>query len=144
MKFEFWVKYLKFVSLFFVFMGLFWAYTGSFDPFGIYDYYFAKTFWSLDELPADVVKTKKFILGLLGATSAGFFTIQYFVARYAYAKRELWAYQAIVVGFLVWFVNDCIMTTYHGAYFNLLLANLPAFLMMFPVFFTRKYFINKI
>ena len=143
MKFEFWVKYLKFVSLFFVFMGLYWAYAGTFDPFGIYDHYFAKAFWNLDELPADAERTKRFALGLLGATSAGYFTIQYFVARYAYAKRELWAYNGIVVGFLVWFMNDCIMTTYHGAYFNLLFANLPSLLMMLPIVFTRKFFIKK-
>lgn len=142
MKFEFWVKYLKFVSLFFVFLGLFWAYTGTFDPLGIYDYYFAKAFWGLEELPADVEKTKRFILGILGATSSGYFMIQYFVAKYAYANRELWAYNAIIAGFLIWFVNDCMMSTYHGAYFNLIMANFPAFLMMAPILFTKKYF-NK-
>ena len=140
MKFEFWVKYLKFVSLFFVFLGLFWAYSGTFDPLGLYDYYFAQAFWGVDQLPADVERTKTFILGILGATTAGYFTIQYFVARYAYANREPWAYNAVVVGFLVWFINDCAMTTYHGAYFNLWLANFPSFIMMFPIVFTRKYF----
>lgn len=143
MKFEFWVKYLKFVSLFFVFLGLYWAYAGTFDPLGLYDYYFAQSFWNADQLPDDVERAKAFILAPFGATSAGYFMIQYFVVKYGYARRELWAYNAIVAGFLVWIVNDSIMTIYHGAYFNLVLANIPAFLMMAPIFFTRKFFKNN-
>ena len=143
MKFEFWVNYLKGVSLFFVGTGLFWTYTGTFDPLGIYDAYFAQSFWGLEQLSPDVERTKRFTLGIIGATTAGYFTIQYFVARYAYANKEPWAYNAIVVGFLVWFINDCAMTIYHGAYFNLLLANLPSFLMMLPIFFTKKYFVER-
>ena len=141
-NFNFWVSYLKFISLFFAAMGVMWAVVGSFDPFGIYDSYFAQAFWGLDQLPAHVDRAKRFILGPFGATCAGYFTIQYFVARYAYAKKELWGYNAIVSGFLIWFINDCIMTIYHGAYFNLLLANLPSFLMMIPIVFTRKYFVK--
>lgn len=142
MKFEFWVNYLKVISLFFALMGLFWAYFGTFDPFGLYDYYFAKSFWNLEQLPNDAERAKTFLLAPFGTTAAGYFTIQYFVAKYGYAQKERWAYDAIVVGFLVWIINDCIMTVYHGAYFNLVLANLPSLIFMSPIFFTRKYFIS--
>jgi hypothetical protein len=140
MDFEFWVKYLKVVSLFFAVLGLWWAYSGTFDPFGIYDYYFAKTFWNLEQLPSDVDLAKRFILGPFGATSAGYFMIQYFVIKHAFAKKEIWAYYAIVYGFLIWCFNDCAITVYHGAYFNLVLANLPSVLLMSPIFFLKKYF----
>ena len=80
MRFEFWVKYFKFISLFFVGLSLFWAYSVTFDPFGIYDYFFAKSFWNLEQLPSDVARTKRFILGPLGTTSAGYFTLQYFIS----------------------------------------------------------------
>ena len=140
MKFEFWVNYLKFISLFFAAMGLYWAFAGTFDPLGIYDYDFAKSFWGAEKLAPDVEKTKRFALGILGTTTAGYFVIQYFVAKYAYAKREPWAYNAILTGFLVWFVNDTALSIYQGAYFNLFLANLPSFLMMLPILFTRSYF----
>ena len=55
-QFEFWVKYLKFLSIFFAIMGVVWAVLGSFDPFGIYDQAFANSFYGQDHLPKDVQK----------------------------------------------------------------------------------------
>jgi len=98
-KFSFWVSYLKFISLFFAAMGIIWAVVGSFDPFGIYDSYFAQTFWGTATLPKDAKIATRFILGPFGATSAGYFILQYFIAKHAFAKRELWAYNAIMVAF---------------------------------------------
>lgn len=139
-QFIFWVKYLKFISLFFAAMGVMWAMIGSFDPFGIYDNYFAQSFFGTNELPADVKKSIQFILAPLGATNTAYFILQYFIAKNAYVKRELWAYQAIVFGFSFWFILDTTMCIYHQAYFNILIANIPCLVAMFPIFFTKKYF----
>ena len=139
-EFNFWIKYLKFISLFFALMGVMWAVIGSFDPFGIYDYYFAQSFFGNNELPVDVKKSIQFILVPLGATNAAYFILQYFSAKNAFAKKELWAYQAIVIGFLFWFVLDTVMCIYHQAYFNILIANIPCLLAMLPIFFTKKHF----
>jgi len=98
-NFNFWVSYLKIISLFFAAMGVMWAVVGSFDPFGIYDSYFANAFWEVDTLPKDAKIATRFLLGPFGATSAGYFILQYFIAKYAFAKRELWAYQAIIFAF---------------------------------------------
>lgn len=139
-QFQFWVRYLKATSIFFTFLGVLWAVIGSFDPFGLYDTEFAKAFWGQTTLPEDVARTKAFLLGPFGATSAGYFVFQYFIAKNAYAKRELWAYHSIVAAFVLWFVLDTTMSLIHGAGFNVLLANIPSLMMMGPVFFTRKYF----
>ena len=140
MTFQFWVKYLQVTSLFFAAMGVFWAIAGTFDPLGIWDAQLARTFFNQDQLPLEVAQTKAFILGPFGATAAGYFILQFSIAKYAYAQRQLWAYQAIVVGFSVWFILDSIMSAAHGAYFNILLANIPSLLLMLPIFFTRPYF----
>lgn len=138
--FNFWVSYLKFVSLFFVAMGVMWAVVGSFDPFDIYDSYFAQAFWGTDTLPNDAKIATRFILGPFGATSAGYFILQYFIAKYAFAKRELWAYNAIMVAFFFWFLLDSAMCIYHKGYFNILIANVTSLIAMMPIVFTRKYF----
>ena len=122
-------------------MGMMWAVIGSFDPFGIYDNYFAQSFFGVDELPADVKKSIQFILGPFGATSAAYFILQYFIVKNAFDKRELWAYQAIVIGFSFWFILDTTMCIYHQAYFNILIANIPCLVGMLPVFFMKKYFL---
>ncbi|MEM1123496.1 MAG: hypothetical protein AAGJ18_23865, partial [Bacteroidota bacterium] len=118
------------------------AIVGSFDPFGFYDYYFSQTFWQTDTLPKDAKIATQFILGPFGATSAGYFILQYFIAKNAYAKKELWGYHAIVYAFLLWFFLDSAMCTYHGGYFNILIANIPALLAMTPIFFTKQYFMH--
>ncbi len=141
-NFAFWVNYLKIISLFFVFMGVLWAVVSSFDPFGIYDQVFADTFWQAEALPKDAQIATQFLLGPFGATSAGYFILQYFIAKHAFAEKQLWGYQAIVGAFLFWFILDSSMCLYHGGYFNILMANVPALFTMLPIFFTRKYFVG--
>lgn len=143
MKFPFWVSYLKLISIFFCLLGVFWSISGSFDPFGLYDSMFAEAFWGSAALPADAARTKEFILGPFGATSAGFFLLQFFIAKHAYAKKQLWAYNAIIVGFFFWFILDTSMSLYHKAYFNIILANLTSLVFMLPILFTRKFFTQK-
>ncbi|MEM6964346.1 MAG: hypothetical protein AAF573_06245 [Bacteroidota bacterium] len=139
-QFLFWVKYLKAVSIFFALMGVMWAVLGSFDPFGWYDTAFARSFWNSDQLPADAKKATQFILGPFGATSAGYFILQYFIAANAYAKKELWGFYAIICAFLFWLFLDTTMSIYHRAYFNIYFANIPSLIAMTPIFLTRKYF----
>lgn len=135
-----WVNYLKFVSLFFVAMGVMFAVLGSPDPFGIYERLMAQTFYDQDELPAQVSRTFRFILAPFGMTMAGYFLLQYYIAKHAFAKRELWAWKAILVAFFFWFIVDTTMSAIHGAWFNIMLANVPSLILMLPIVFTRKYF----
>ncbi|MBD0278360.1 MAG: hypothetical protein ICV51_08745 [Flavisolibacter sp.] len=138
--FAFWISYLKAISLLFAFLGILWSVLGSFDPFGWYEKAFAQRFWNADILPKDAKTAFRFILGPFGATSAGYFILQYFIAQYAYARRQMWGYQAIVTAFFVWLFLDTTMCLIHKGYFNILFANLPSLLAMLPVFFTKRYF----
>ncbi len=141
-SFNFWVKYLKIVSIFFALMGTLWAVIGSFDAFGIYEKYMAQAFFGTNTLPSDAEKVFRFVLAPFGATAAGYFILQYFIAANAFAKREKWAYQAIAVAFTFWFVLDSSLSLFvHGAVFNFVMANLFSLLLMLPVLvFTKKYF----
>ena len=141
MNFSKWIVYLKCISLFFAAQGLLWAIIGSFDPFGIYDSLMAKTFFNQPALPPDAERVFRFILAPFGATSAGYFVLQYFIAAHAFASQQKWGYQAIVAAFLLWFITDTSLSFYHGAYFNIWMANIPALLLMLPVIiFTRQFF----
>lgn len=143
MKFSFWVKYLSAISIFLCIFSISWAIIGSFDPLGIYDYYFAKAFWQMDRLPVDAAKAKSFLLGPFGATSAAYFLLQFFITKYGYAQRQLWAYKSILYGFFFWFTLDTIVSLFHQAYFNIIIVNIPCMLMMLPIVFTRKYFVDS-
>ncbi len=139
-SFQFWTNYLKIISIIFTAMGVMWVIIGSFDPFGIYDQAYAQAFWGADKLPVDAKKATQFLLVPLGATNSGFFILQYFITKYAYAERQLWGYRAIMAGFFFWFFLDTGMCLYYKAYFNILIANVPSLVAMLPIIFTRKYF----
>jgi hypothetical protein len=62
-------------------MGVLWSVIGSFDPFGLYDKAFADAFWNAETLPSDARKVYGFILGPFGATSAGYFVLQYLYSK---------------------------------------------------------------
>ena len=142
--FSFWINYLKAISIIFAIVGVMWAVIGSFDPFGIYDEAFANAFWNTHELPDDAKQATRFLLGPFGATSAGYFILQYFIAKYAYAERKIWGYNAILIAFFFWFILDTSMCIYHKGYFNIFMANIPSLIAMFPIIFTRKYFKDHI
>lgn len=143
-NFTFWVNYLKTVSLIFVGMGFMWAFVGSFDPFGIYDTQMAQTFFGQDQLPRDAAEVTQFLLGPFGMTSAGYFILQYFIVVNAFAKREKWAYRAIAIAFFVWLCFDTAICLAHGAYFNILMANIPSLVAMLPpLLATKKVFYPK-
>lgn len=140
LDFEFWISYFKWVSIFLFLLGIFWTISGSFDPLGLWDSQFASAFYNQEVLSADVARAKAFILVPLGATNSAYFLLQYFVVVHPLRKKEHWAYKAILASFAFWFLLDSAMSLYHGAGFNVLLANLPCLLLMSPMFFIRKYF----
>lgn len=139
----FWTRYLQAISLLFAALGAFWAVAGSFDPFGVWDSAFARAFYNAPTLSSDVARAKEFILAPFGATAAGYFLLQFFIAKHAFPTRERWAYQAVVVSFLFWFLLDSSMSALHGAYFNILFANVPSLFAMLPVFFLRGHFRSR-
>lgn len=142
--FRFWVNYLRIVSIIFAAMGLMWAVLGSFDPFGIYDARMAQTFFGQNDLPAEAKQVFSFALAPFGMTAVGYFVLQYFIATYAFAKRERWAFVAITVAFWIWLIGDTILSLQHGAVFNVLLANVPSLILMLPIFiFTPAHFFSK-
>lgn len=141
MSFSFWLKYLKVLSAVMALQGASWALLGSFDPLGFYDGIFAREIFGQDSLPADAERAKAFLLGPFGATDAGYFILFYFIVAEAFARREAWAHRALCVAVAAWFLLDCAVSAYHGAYFNIYVVNLPAICLLAPpLIFTRKYF----
>lgn len=130
--FVFWCRYLQLASLFFCGLGLFWSLSGRFDPLGLYEAQMAQTFFGQAQLPAESLKTMRFLLGPFGATNAGYFLLQFWVVRYGLQAQQQWAYRAILSAYLLWLVPDSLISGWHGATFNLLLANLPCLLVMAP------------
>lgn len=108
----------------FALQGLTWVVIGSFDPFGVWDGLYARTFHD-GVVPPDVASFRRFILGPFGATIAGFFCAVALIARIPFRRREPWAFWAVAGASWLWFLVDSAASLAHGALFNVLLVNVP-------------------
>lgn len=91
--------------------------------------------------PQEVSRFRNFLLGPLGGTIAGFYTLQTFVLWKPFDRREPWAWQATTAALLVWFVLDSATSLFYGAAFNIWLVNLaPMFVFAVPLAQTYPYF----
>jgi hypothetical protein len=125
-----WIRILFVLCVLFAVQALSWALIGSFDPFGIYDSYMASSLWGGRTLSADARRAFAFALILLGATTVGFFVLVALVVKHAFPRRERWAYRAVVGAILTWFTIDTTLSAMAGAWFNILIVNLPCLLLL--------------
>lgn len=72
-------------------------------------------------LPVEQASMSKWILGLLGATMMGWAATMLLVARYAFDRRMPQLLRMLLVGLVVWFVPDTLVSAYFGAYFNVII-----------------------
>ena len=131
-KYEFWRRWLVGASIVFILQSAGWAIFGALDPFGFYDRHAATSLFGTEELPPAAQKLQTFILGPFGATTAGFFVLVYFLARYPLAQREPWSLRAIIAGVLTWFFLDTGLCLFRSAFFNIWIVNLPCMAILGP------------
>ncbi len=139
-KFRFYRGWLMLAAAIFTLQGIVWVLLGSFDPLGLWDQLMFDSLFA-GKQDAEVVRFRRFILGPFGATLAGYFVMVFCLAKYAFPQRQPWAYYTVVSAVLTWFLVDCCASFYHGAYFNILLVNLPCITILgIPLWGLRRYF----
>lgn len=76
--------------------------------------------------------------GVLGAAMASWGIFVAFIARYPFRSRERWAWNGLLVGLLVWFLVDTLITLKYQVYFNVILNVGLLVLILVPLVLTRK------
>lgn len=140
----FWTRWLLIVSILLAVQGMSWIIMGSFDPMGIYDARVARVLLDSDSLPASAKATFRYAVALLGATDAAFFVLFAIIVRIPFSRRESWAHAALSSSILTWFLLDSVFSISVGAWFNVLIVNIPCLLLIgiplactAPVFYGR-------
>lgn len=129
-KFAFWYRYLLIISALFGLQAVTWLFFGSFDPLGVYTGLLADALFGVPRLPQEARVTLAFATGPLGATTAGFWVLVHALVRHGFSRRDRWSYRAVVSAVLVWFTLDSVASVAHGAWFNVLLVNIPCLLLI--------------
>lgn len=143
MPFSFWHRWLLAASLFFTVFGIAAALAPDSILFSIWIGQIDRTFFGSEAFGGVITPEAKamrgFLMGPLGGTIAGNYLIQVFVVCVPFARREAWAWHAVLWPMLLWFCVDSLVSGLHGAWFNIFLINLtPLFVFGIPLFATRS------
>lgn len=139
--FNFWQKWLLFISLYLVLFGLVMAFfnqsplmdlmlNNQIDP----------VFWPEGNPPDGGAAFQAFIYGVLGATIAGWGVFMAFLTRYPFKAREKWAWNCFAAGIAVWYIADTAVSLHYRVTFNVLFNTALLILAAPPLLFTRKDF----
>ncbi len=143
-SFNFWQKWLTYANVMTVFVGLTCAFAGNSIVFEMHNYYTKEVFFHGAEFSEGVLNMKNWLFGIIGGTIVGFHILMILISENAFKKKEKWAYQAMWLGMLSWFVIDSSLSIYWGAVHNVILINLVALVLIgLPLVMTRKAFQSR-
>lgn len=95
-------------------------------------------------LPEEAAVVRRFLMGPLGGTIAGYFVLQAFIVLGPFRRREPWAWWAITGALVLWFVVDSSMSLLHGAAFNVWMVNVGTLVLVgLPLALTAPAFLGR-
>ena len=111
--------------------------TFIYDPFNsVFDAYF----WGDAPVPEQAQRFRAWVYGVLGGAMAGWGFCLYFIMRHAFHKKEKWAWNAISVSLVAWFILDTGASLWWGVTANVILNSAILVAFAVPLFATRRHF----
>jgi len=127
-----WQKWLLIVCIFISVFGVLIAFLSGTPLFSIFNRQIDPAFWGVNAADAVAGRFQQWLYGVWGATIAGWGIVMSCVVHRPFKNKERWAWNALALGILVWFVLDTGLSIIHKVYFNvafnttlLVLAGLP-------------------
>ena len=138
-NFLFWQRWLLILGILFVVLGIVMTL-----PFGtnLFDGLINPVFWENGAIPDNANAFKTFVYGVLGASMVGWGVLFAFIAYYPFRQKEKWAWNCLVTGFTLWFIFGQYVSVSAGVYANVVADIVFFALVMLPLFFTRKEFVQ--
>tara|TARA_Y100001972_G_scaffold129231_1_gene195461 strand:- start:2042 stop:2482 length:441 start_codon:yes stop_codon:yes gene_type:complete len=139
--FQFWRKWLSWANGLIIVIGLMVAFAGNSIFFELHNQYTREVFFQGAEFTGEVLALKNWLFGIIGGTIVGFHVLMLLISENAFKNKETWAYQALWLGLLSWFVIDSSISIYYEAIHNVLLINVFALVLIgLPLVITRGAF----
>ena len=139
-SFLFWQRWLLILAIAFVVLGIVMTL-----PFGanLFDELIDPVFWKNGAMPDNVNTFKKFIYGVLGAAMVGWGILFAFIVHYPFQQKQKWAWNGLATGFAIWFIFGQYVSIRAGVYANVVGDLVFFVLVIAPLFFTRKAFVQS-
>ena len=140
-SFQFWQKWLTWANVITLIVGLLAAFAGNSIFFSMHNATTEELFFQEIPLEGPILEFKNWLFGIIGATIIGFHTLMIMISENAFKKKERWSYYALWIGLLSWFVIDTSISAFYGAFHNIWMINLVAFVLIgLPLIMTGKDF----
>jgi hypothetical protein len=141
-EFSFWQRWLFAVGALLTVFGIVMAFFSGTAVFELFNSQVDPVFWRTEDIADNARRFQQWIYGVLGATVAGWGVFVTFVAHYPFRKKEKWSWDCLVVGLLLWYLTDTAISLNFKVYFNAVFNTVLLVLVMLPVIFTRRYFVE--
>lgn len=138
--FRFWQRWLFVVGVVVALFGGVMALLNSTVIFEVFNDQIDPVFWGAESIPGAAQGFRGWVYGAWGATVAGWGIFIIYIAHYPFRKRELWAWNCLVVGLVIWYVLDTGISLYYKVYFNAVFNTLLLIVMILPLGATRSLF----
>lgn len=140
-EFLFWRRWLLLVGLAITVFGVMMALFSGTQSFDLFSQPINPAFWNVNGPGENAKLFQQWVYGVWGATIAGWGILIVFIARYPLARKEVWAWNCLAAGILIWFGLDTSLSVFYKVYFNAAINAVLLILTMAPLALTHKYFV---
>lgn len=134
--FRFWRNWLLGVSVFITTFGLFMALLNHTILFSFFNTQINPAFWGSIPVPAPAQAFQTWIYGAWGATVMGWGITMIFIAYYPFGQQERWAWKAVLVSVLSWYIIDTTISWLFAVIINVIFNTTILMLVIIPLLLT--------
>ncbi|MBN1313164.1 MAG: hypothetical protein JXB30_17275 [Anaerolineae bacterium] len=142
-RFIFWQRWLLVLSIVIIIFGLVMSLLSSTAVFDLLNNQVNPVFWNAQPIPEQALAFRSWIYGVTGAAMAGWGVFFAFLAHYPFRRREKWAWTCILLGVLIWYVPDTIISLASGVVFNAIFNTSLLAAVALPLLMTYKDFMSE-
>jgi hypothetical protein len=136
--FSFWQRWLFVVGLLISVFGIMLAFFSGTALFRVLDNQIDPVFWGTNDIAEATRSFQRWSYGIVGSVMASWGIFVAFTSHYAFRRKERWAWNCLLVGLLIWFFVDTLITLKFQVYFNAIFNVGLLALVLLPLVFTRK------
>jgi len=107
--------------------------------FAFFDDQLSRIFWTT-AVPPGLAAYQGWLYALLDSILIAWGVNMFFIVQNAFKRQEKWAWNALFIGLLVWYLIDSGFSLRYGVVFNAVVNTGLFGLGLMPLSFTRKYF----
>jgi hypothetical protein len=142
-RFDFWQKWLFIVSLLITAFGVFMACCNATSLFDLFNQQIDPVFWGSAQLSTAASNFQAWVYAVWGSTVAGWGIFLAFIAYYPFKQKEIWAWNCLVSGLLLWYLLDTGFSLYYQVVFNAIFNTLLLMLVIPPLGMTYRNFYSS-